>query len=246
MFRLAAHTTYEKIFGAAYVALMTNLWLTVATAPLLAALAIVRNPLASWPFFAALSCLCAPALAGAFACFAGLGGGSTEVLRPFWTTYRRVVARAIAVWAAGAAVVSLLVVDAVVVARWPWGPALVPFFVTAAAMMVTLVVAVLVLLVELPRERAGRLRDLARSCVYLTARVWYLAAVNVVVLGLAVTIVLVKPVAGLLVACAPLLYVVWANTRYMVAPLLREESHAEKVVNVQPGGRDVVGGASVV
>lgn len=223
LLRPAAHTTYEKIFGTVYVGLMTNLLLAVAIAPLLAALAIVRNPLASWPFFVGLSCLCAPALAGAFACFAQLQHGSTEVLRPFLRAYRRTAGRATAVWAAGAAVVSVLVVDAVVVARWPWGPALVPFFVTTAALVVSLVLAVLVLLVDLPRERAGRLRDLVRSCLYLTARRWYLAAPNVVVLGLAVTVVLVKPVIGLLVACAPLLYVVWANTRYLVAPLSRTQ-----------------------
>lgn len=237
LLRPAAHTTYEKIFGTVYVGLMTNLLLTVALAPLLTALAIVRNPFASWPFFVALSCLCAPALAGAFACFAQLGHGSTEVLRPFWTTYRRLFVQAATVWAAGAAVVSLLAVDAVVVARWPWGPALVPFFVTASALVVTLVLAVIVLLVELPPERAGRLRDLVRSCLYLAARRWYLAVVNVVVLGLAVTVVLAKPVIGLLVACAPLLYVVWSNTRYLVVPP-GEESHASTVVDAPAGARD--------
>ena len=66
LLRPAGQATYEKAFGTVYVALMTNLLLAAACAPLLLALAIVRDPLASWPFFAALSSLCAPALAGAF------------------------------------------------------------------------------------------------------------------------------------------------------------------------------------
>ena len=220
LLRPAAHTTYEKIFSVVYVGLMTNLLLALATAPLLAALAIVRNPFASWPFFVALSCLCAPALAGAFACFARVGDGSTDVLRPFWDAYRRTAARAAAAWAVGATVVTVLVVDAAVVAQQPWGVAVAPFFVTAATLVVALVLTVIVLLVELPPEQAVKWRDLVLPCLYLTARRWYLAAANVVVLGLAATAVLVTPVTGLLVACAPLLYVVWANTRYTLAPVI--------------------------
>lgn len=239
--RPANQSTYEKIFGTAYVGLMTNLLLAVSVAPLLAALAIVRNPHEAWPFFVALSCLCAPALAGAFACFAQLDDGSTVVLRPFWTTYRRTASRAVAVWAAGAAVVSLLVVDAAVVARYSWGPAVVPFFVTASALVVNVVLAVIVLLADLPPERTGRLRDLVRPSLYLVARRWYLAAMNVVVLGLAITVVLVKPVIGLLIAFAPLLYVVWANTRYLLGPLVssrEEENHDSKVADTPAGTRD--------
>ena len=235
--RPVAHSTYQKLFGTAYVGLMTNLLLAVAIAPLLTALAIVRDPLEAWPFFLALSCLCAPALAGTFACFGQLDDESPEVLRPFWTTYRRTAARAVAVWVAGAVAVSLLIVDSVVVARFSWGPALIPFFITASALVINVVLAVIVLLVRLPPERTGRLRELARSCLFLVARRWYLAAVNVAVLGLAVTVVLVKPVIGLLVACAPLLYVVWANTRYLVSPLV-EESHEAKVADIAADSRD--------
>jgi uncharacterized membrane protein YesL len=217
LFRPAEQATYEKVFGTVYVGLMTNVLLAITCAPLLAALAVVRDPPASWPFFLALSSLCAPALAGAFNCFAALGDGSIAVFRTFWDGYRRGGARALALWAAGAVAVSVLALDAVVVARTAWGPALAPFFATAAALVVAVVVASLVLLAE-PRREPPQLRDLVRPSLYLVARRWYLAAVSLAVLVLAVAVILVKPVIGVLVLCSPLLYVAWATIRFIVAP----------------------------
>ncbi len=201
-----------------YVGLMTNLLLALACAPLLFALAIVRDPVASWPFFAVLSALCAPALAGAFRCFALLSEGSTA-------RAPRVLGRlpsgrrpGAGVWAAATVLVCVLVLDAVVVAPTAWGPMLVPFFATATALAVALAVALLVVIAETPR--AVRLRGLVLPCLYLVARRWYLSAPVVAVLGLAVAVILVQPVLGVLLATAPLLFVVWSTTRYVVAPVL--------------------------
>ncbi|MFD2354405.1 hypothetical protein ACFSTC_41660 [Nonomuraea ferruginea] len=113
---------------------------------------------------------------------------------------------------------SVLAVDAVVVAGASWGAALVPFFATGAALVVAVTVAVLVVVAESPR----RVRELVRPCLYLVARRWYLTAPTLAVLALAVAVVLLKPVLGLLLALAPLLYVVWATMRYVVRPLLTE------------------------
>lgn len=219
LLRPVGQETYEKVFGMVYVGLMANVLLAVSCAPLLLALAVVRDPLASWPFFVVLSGCCAPALAGVFGCFAALGDGSAEVWRPFRTAYRRAAGRALAAWFGGAAVLVVLGFDAVVVVRTAWGPALLPFFVTAAVLVVTTVVAVILLLATTPEGPAARMRTLAWSCLCLVARRWYLALANAVVLALAVAVVLVQPVTGLLVACAPLLYVVFGNTRAIVAPL---------------------------
>ncbi|MDR8409702.1 hypothetical protein MTP10_13235 [Nonomuraea sp. 3-1Str] len=231
LLRPARQATYEKVFAAAYTGLAVNALLAVACAPLLAALALVRDPLGSWPFFAVLSLVCAPALAGAFRCFAALGSGSTSVVRTFWNGYRRGAGRALAVWAAGAAAVSVLVLDATVVARTAWRPALMPFFATAVVLVVATVVALITLIAEPsegpsegPSEKPVRLRALVRPCLYLVVRRWYLAAANTVVLGLAVTVVLARPVPGLLLACAPLLYAVWATTRFVLAPMLPREA----------------------
>jgi hypothetical protein len=219
LLRPASQETYEKVFGMVYVGLMSNVLLAVSCAPLLLALAVVRDPFASWPFFVVLSGFCAPALAGVFGCFAALD--ERVVWRPFVAAYRRAFGRALAVWFAGAAVLVVLGLDAVVVSRTAWGPAVAPFFVTAAVLVVATVVAVILVAATAtaPGSGAVRLRHLVWPCLVVVARRWYLALANVVVLGLAVAAVSVQPVAGLLVACAPLLYVVYGNTRAIVAPL---------------------------
>ncbi|MEU7913908.1 hypothetical protein [Microbispora bryophytorum] len=218
LLRPARQETYEKLFSTVYVGLMINVLLAVTCAPLLAALAIVKDPLASWPFFAVLSLPCGPALAGAFGCFAGLVEGSTDVLRAFWCSYRRAARQAFLLWAGGTAAVSVLVVDVAAVAPTGWGPALVPFFLTVSALVVTVVLAFLVLLAE--ASGPVRLRPLVLPCLYLVVRRWYLSVLDIAVLGLAVSVVLLKPVAGVFLACSPLLYVVWATTRFAVAPVL--------------------------
>lgn len=226
MFRPAAQATYDRVFGVVYVGLVANVQFALAIAPLLAALAVVRDPLASWPFFAVLSCLCAPALAGVFGCFAALDeDGSPVVLRPFWGAYRRAGGRAVAVWVLGTGLAGVLVADAVVLARTAWGPALVPLFATSAVLVGAAVIAVVTVLAARPAGAAPRLRGLLWPCLAVVARRWYLAVANVALLGLATAVVLLQPVVGLLVALAPLLYVVWANTRYAVAPLLSEAAH---------------------
>ncbi|WP_182882438.1 MULTISPECIES: ferredoxin-NADPH reductase [unclassified Microbispora] len=217
LLRPARQETYEKLFSTVYVGLMTNVLLAVTCAPLLAALATARNPLTSWPFYVVLSVPCGPALTGAFGCFAGLGEGSTDVLRAFWRSYRRAAPRALLVWAGGAVAVSVLIVDVAAVAPTTWGPALVPFFVTMSALVMTVVFTLVVLLAE---PGAVRLRPLVLPCLYLVARRWYLSALSIAVLGLAVAVVLLKPMAGLFLACSPLLYVAWATMRFVIAPIL--------------------------
>ncbi|MGS2648882.1 hypothetical protein [Streptosporangium sp. LJ11] len=218
LLRPARQETYEKVFGMVYVGLMTNLLLAISCAPLLVALALVRDPSASWPFFAALSAVCAPALAGAFRCFALLGEGSTAVFAAFWNGYRRAAVRALVTWLTGAAVVSVLVVDVMVVGGTSWGPALLPFFVTAGALVVATTVTVLVVVAESSRP----VRGLVLPCLYLVARRWYLTLPTLTVLALAVGMVLLEPVFGVLLGTAPLLYAAWATSRFVVLPLLPE------------------------
>jgi uncharacterized membrane protein YesL len=207
------------VFGTVYTGLMVNVFLAVACAPLLAALALVGDPPAAWPFFVALSCLCAPALAGAFACFARIGDEDERpiVFRPFWAAYRRCFARSVATWATGAAAVSVLVLDAIVVAESPFGVVLVPFFAVACALVMAVTLAIVVALADDPSRRV---RSLMRPAVYLVARKCYVALPGLLVLGLAGGAVLKEPVIGLMLACSPLLYVAWAHFRSVVAPLI--------------------------
>ena len=67
---------------------------------------------------------------------------------------------------------------------------------------------------------AVRLRDALRASLYLAVRRWYLTALSLVVLVLLVQVVATRPAIGLGLVASPLLYVVWANSRFSLRPAL--------------------------
>lgn len=199
-----ATTTYERGFRGLWTALVVNLLLAVACAPLLLALVLVEDPLASLPFFAVLSCVCGPALTGAFGAFAA----DDRPAAAFVAAYRSGFGRGLLLWAGGAAVLAVLGVNVAgaLSGDVAFARPLLPMFVVLAV----LVVAVL------PYALVGAP---LRAAAYVALRRWYLSALNALVLAVLVTVLLVKPGIGVLIACAPLLYVVWSNARYaLTAP----------------------------
>ena len=106
----------------------------------------------------------------------------------------------------------------------------VPVLVTLAVLVVSTATLALVGVVERPR---ARVRDLLRAGLYLAVRRWYLTAVSLFVLGLLVALVAARPAVGLGLAAAPLLYVVWANSRYALSPAL----DAARDTSVRASGR---------
>src|SRR5215218_2363525 len=111
---------YETVFGTVYAGLKINLCLLTAALPLLLALAAVGHPLGAWPFFVALSSLCGPAVAAAFAAFQALSEGDHRVGRAFWVAYRASFGRSLALGGLAAGLVIVLAVDlqAAVGSRW--------------------------------------------------------------------------------------------------------------------------------
>jgi len=202
--------TYERGFRGVWTALVVNLLLAVAASPLLLALGLADDPLDAVPFFAVLSCVCGPALLGAFGAFAA----DDRPARAFLTAYRQGFRRGLALWAIGAAVLGMLAVDVVgaVSGEVAFARPLLPMFVVLAV----LVVAVLPYAFVAPREVP--LGATLRAAAVVALRRWYLSALNLLVLAVLVGVLLVKPGIGVLVACAPLLYVVWSNARYALHP----------------------------
>jgi uncharacterized membrane protein YesL len=212
-----SHDTYNQVFGTAYVVLATNALLSLACLPLVVVL-LVTDPSRSWPLLALLAPLCAPALVAAFAVFAAYSAdGSTAVVRTFGAAWRRRLRPALAVGALTVAVLVVLGVDTRAVWGATAGALAIPFFATVAVVILATATLALVGLVERPDVRV---RDLLRAALYLAVRRWYLSAASLVVLGLLVTMVGSRPVLGLGLAAAPLLYVVWANSRYAMRPVL--------------------------
>jgi uncharacterized membrane protein YesL len=214
---LVSHDTYNQVFATVYVALMTNLLLVVACLPFVVGL-VATDPTRSWPLLALVTPPCAAALAAAFAVFARFSAeGSTAVVRTFATAWRASLRRALSIGALATAGLIVLGVDARVV--WPnrLGALAIPVIATLAVLVVATATLALVGVAERP---GARVRDLLGAALYLAVRRWYLTVVSLLVLGLLVALVAARPALGLGLAAAPLLYVVWANSRYALRPAL--------------------------
>lgn len=209
--------TYETIFSTVYAGLKVNLCLAVAGLPLLVALAGTGDPFGSWPFFAALSALCAPAVSGAFGAFRALSDGDPRIGTAYWRAYRATFGRSLTVGAAAAALVVVLVVDLQLAVASAWAGAVAPML----ALLVGLVVATTTAVLAALSDEAGEDRWWRRvlACAYLAVRKWHLSLFNLALLATVAVAATAKPVVGLLLLPAPALYIIWANTRHLTAPL---------------------------
>lgn len=216
---LVGFDTYTLVFGLVYAALATNISLVVAGAPLVVGL-VTMDPARSWPALALVAPLAAPGLVAAFTVFGAFSADSTApILRTFWRAWRRSFRKASFIAAMVVAGVVVPLVDVRAVWEMRIGALAVPAFVTLAVLCAVTGLYALVLLAARPD---ARLRDLLRVGLFLSVRRWYLTALSAVVVGLGLTFLAAKPALALGLAAAPLLYVVWANTRFAARPALGE------------------------
>ncbi|MFF5097524.1 MULTISPECIES: hypothetical protein [Actinosynnema] len=198
--------SWERLFTLVWAALLVNLNLTAALSPFLLALALVADPLGSWPFFLLLSALCGPALTAAFSCFADPDATST---RRFWSTWRRTAVSATTTWLTAAALVTILFLDARFLLDTRWGPALALFFASATTLVTATALGVLTGLAAGPTTP----RHLLRPCLVGAARRWWLSLASTTILLTAAVFALAAPLPALLLAASPLLYAVWTQSR---------------------------------
>jgi uncharacterized membrane protein YesL len=217
------HETFNQVFGTAYVVLMTNLLLVVACLPFVVAL-FVTDPTRSWPLLALVAPLCAPALAAAFVVFAEFSAdGTITVVRTFASAWRSRLRPATAIGALAIGALVVLGVDGRAVWTSRLGAIAIPVIVTLAVLVLSTATLALVGIAERP---GVQLRGLLRAALYLAVRRWYLTLVSLFALGLLLMLVAARPAVGLGLGAAPLLYVVWANSRYALRPALDAESDA--------------------
>lgn len=210
-----------QVLTVVFVGLSTNLLLAVALAPFLL-VALAPAPLASWPLLLLTAPLVAPALTGAFEVFRAFSSeGSLSPVRSFWRGWRGGLPGSLAVGAATTAVVAVLAVDMAAVWGHRAGALAIPFFAVVGAFAVR--TALLVLLAgQVSGAPASPWRRLV-VCAALGVRRWPLGLLTLAVLALLLSAVTLQPVLGLGLAAAPLLYVVWADDRFVLRPL--EEVH---------------------
>jgi uncharacterized membrane protein YesL len=189
----------------------------IGCAPLVVGV-LVTDPARSWPLLALVAPLCGPALVGVFAVMTAFGGsGRGGVLRTFGSAWRASFRRATAVCALATLTLVVLGVDI----AWAWGRSIGAVAIPVLAVLMVLVVATTILtLVVLAERPTVRLRDALRASLYLGVRRWYLTGVSLVVLVLLVQVVAQKPALGLGLVATPLLYLVWAGSRYSLRPAL--------------------------
>lgn len=211
---------YEAIFATVYAGLRINICLAAACLPLLAAMALSGSPLSgsslsAWPFFVALSALCGPAVGAAFAVFEVIADDPQHLMRAFWSAYRAGFVRCLATAGAAAGAVIVLGVDLRMAVGTRFGAVtpLLAVLIGLVAMVTTTVLAA---------DRRLSRRELAVAA-YLSVRKWYLSLANLVVLGVLLAAIAVKPAVGLFLLPAPVLYVVWANARHVLSPLTGRE-----------------------
>jgi uncharacterized membrane protein YesL len=215
--RLVSQETYELVFGTVYTGLVTNLLLVVACLPAVVLL-VTTDPRASWPAYAAVAPLLAPALTATFAVFSAFTSeGTTTPVRTFWRAYRTHFRRALAIGALATAAVVVLAVDVAAVWGARVGAAAIPVFVT---LIVLVLATTVVALAAVPELRGSRLRDLLRASLYLAVRRWYLSSASLLVLALLGAVVAARPAVGLGLVAAPLLYVAWGGSRYALRALI--------------------------
>ena len=234
------HETYSAIFQMVYLGLATNALLLIGCAPLVIGL-VVTDPTRSWPLLALVAPLCTPAVVAAFAVLATTspgdlvrGVGMTRpspanrqpfvqdqrekgVVREFGRVWRLSWRRATTLGAMATAALVVLGVDV----AWAWGQPIGAVMIPVLVMLMVLVVATsLLALVALAERPTARLRDVLRCSVYLAVRRWYLTAVSLLVLGLLAALFASRPALAVGLAASPLLYVVWANSRFSLRPAL--------------------------
>jgi uncharacterized membrane protein YesL len=211
------YDTYATVFGTAYVALMANLLLVVACLPLIAGL-LLTDHTHTWPLLTVITPLCAPGLCGVFAVLAAFTSyRSTTVLPTFVRAWRASWRRATSLGAVSCGAVVVFAVDIRAVWGQPIGALVIPLLVVLILLTVSVALLGFVVLAERP---TARLRDVLRASAYLAVRRWYLTVASLVVLALLGQLVAVRPAVALGLAATPLLYIVWANSRFTLRPAL--------------------------
>ena len=205
------------LFDTAYLALATNLLLTAACSPLVLVL-LTTDPGRSWPLLALLAPLAGPALCGAFAVLSAYTiDRETAVARTFVRVWRASARPASTLTAGASALLVVLGVDCRAAWGRPVGALVIPLLVVAMTLVVAATMLALVVLSERP---GARVRDAGRVSVYLAVRHWYLTLPSLAVLAVFEALLATRPAVALGLAAAPLLYVVWAGSRFSLNPVL--------------------------
>lgn len=209
-------TGFQAVFGAVYLGLATNAMLAAACLPLLLVL-VLTDPAQSWPLIVLTAPLAASAGAAAFATFRAHREGEVSVVGTFWRAWRRTFGKALAIGAMASAALVVLVVDVRFFGGIAIGAVMLPVVGMLGLLVVGAAVTALVALVEHPE---ARIRDVLKAGAWFAVRRWYLTLMAILVLAGLLALFASLPAIAVGIAAAPGLYIVWANARFALRPIL--------------------------
>jgi len=216
--------TWETLWSYLHRVLVLNLGITVASLPLIGALALVARPWQYPVFFAVLAVCLGPALAAAFGYLAAADDQDRTTIAEYARAYRRHALPAAARWAVTVAVLGVLVADIGLLHGSPAGAPLVPMLVV---LLVLVLAAGLVSLALLSlRPELTLWRGLATAAV-ASVRRWPLSLISLAVLGAAAVAVNQAPLLGLATVPGCAIILTWTNSRASVGgppPRVRSRS----------------------
>jgi len=211
-----SHNTYATVFGVVYLGLMTNLLLLASCLPLVVLL-VVTDPALSWPLLAIVAPTAAPGITAAFATFRAHGEGDNQVVRTFVRSWKRSWRKAMLLGSAATAGLVIVLVDVRFFAPMQVGVAIVPALAVLTALLLTSALVAFAALAE--QEDAG-FRTIARAALFLSVRRWWLGLVSLAVIAVQVGLFVTVPAIAIGLTAGPVLYLVWANARYTLHPVL--------------------------
>lgn len=200
---------YANGFRMVYRLLMLNVYFTVTTSPLLIVLSISALTLTNWFFFMLASLTFVPS------CLAVLKSldkmieeKELEVTRDYVRFFGQGFKRSFCYGGLFSLLVMIAVVDLVFVTRFPWFKGLLPVFVLLILLASGWLINTLYFYTRNPEQSS---RNLVRVASFYVLKKWYVSLINVVLLGLLISALALKPPVGFLILPSLLLGAIYWN-----------------------------------
>lgn len=249
-----APTVFGSIATFVFSMLRLNVLLLLTMSPLIVLTFGTRAPFYALPTFLGALWLCSPGIAAAFCTFRDLPGlevlqrGEREtypravkagvisdshwddgeflaIVKPYFRAWRRYAMRALFISGIILGITLICVVDVSLAAKMPYGNYLAPFFVGLALLSFVCWPIGLVAITELPKARWWAI---LRTSLVQAVRCWYLSILTLIFLVALGASLAVQPILAAVFALGPILYVIWANSRWPLVPTFQALETEEK------------------
>lgn len=238
-----ASQTWATIAGFVFGALRLNAVLILGSLPLVLLCVLAADPLSALPALILALYLALPIITAAFCAFRDAPvfevgearpagpetgrrswwGGFSEhqLLRPVWGVLRATARRVLTVTALPMGAVLVLSVDVLWVLNQSWGLIAAPALGIAALLALMTAFGTCVMISE---RAEGPAHALVRAAAFAVMRGFPFTILSLVTLGIGLLGLIWQPILCWALASSLILYVVWANTRWSIAPALRHGS----------------------